>query len=65
VTNLTRRIIRWQATAGLPHSVQWHQRDPQLVYTRSEWKIAEFISWLEPARVKQVLTKTRLAAASS
>jgi len=46
---------------GLPHSVQCIQRDPQLVYTRSEWKLLMFHQLVKnPARVKQVFDENQI-----
>jgi hypothetical protein len=60
--NLTRRLFLGQASAGLAAlRAAASGASPQLVYKRSEWKIAEFERLAGyPARVKQVFDENQI-----
>lgn len=62
MTNLTRRSFVGRATAGLATlGAMASSANPQLVYKRSDWKIAEFDQLVKnPARVKQVFDENQI-----
>jgi hypothetical protein len=62
VTNLTRRLFLEEATASLAAlGAMSSSADPQLVYKRADWKIAEFDRLVKnPYRVKQVFDENRI-----
>ena len=62
MTNLTRRSFVGQATASLAAlGALTSGANPQLVYKRSDWKIAEFDQLVKnPARVKQVFDENQI-----
>ena len=62
MTNLTRRLFLGQATASLAALGTMASRaNPQLVYKRSDWKIAEFDRLVkDPSRVKQVFDENQI-----
>jgi hypothetical protein len=62
VTNLTRRSFLGQATASLAAlGAMTSSANPQLVYKRSDWKIAEFDHLVKnPSRVKQVFDEKQI-----
>jgi hypothetical protein len=62
LTNLTRRLFLGQASASLAGlRAMASGANPQLVYKRSDWKIAEFERLVgHPARVKQVFDENQI-----
>src|SRR5882672_3839824 len=62
MTNLTRRLFLGQATASLgAFGAMASSANPQLVYKRSDWKIAEFDRLAKnPSRVKQVFDENQI-----
>jgi hypothetical protein len=62
VTDLTRRLFLGQATASLAAlGAMASSANPQLVYKRSDWKIAEFDRLVKnPSRVKQVFDENQI-----
>jgi len=62
MTNLTRRLFLGQATASLVAlGATASSANPQLVYKRSDWKIAEFDRLIKnPSRVKQVFDENQI-----
>ena len=62
MTNLTRRSFVGQATASLAAlGAMASSANPQLVYKRADWKIAEFDQLVKnPARVKQVFDENQI-----
>ena len=62
MTNLTRRSFVGRATAGLATlGAMASSANSQLVYKRSDWKIAEFDQLVKnPARVKQVFDENQI-----
>ena len=62
MTNLTRRSFVRQATASLAAlGAMASSANPQLVYKRSDWKIADFDQLVKnPARAKQVFDENQI-----